>query len=153
VKCSPALKWSLALLLPLTLGWKLASKPDDPSEVKNFIVEFLAQQQFNVIVTKEAILDIHVIEASSGSCRLLVGNISPYGVDAELVQHFSTATDRTFIVFRGTIYDKQPVLLTTVNYLWFRLLSALGLVSHIPPVLAVVSSCDAEQLPWSLLRF
>jgi hypothetical protein len=68
------------------------------------------------------------------------------------VQSLAVKTDRTFIVFRGRIYNSQPLLLTFVDYVWFRSLSRLGLASHIPTVLAVVSSCDAEQLPWSELR-
>ena len=153
MKFSPALKWFLVLLLPLTLGWKLAVKPVDPSKIRTAVVEFLTQHDFNVLVSKGTLVDIHIVEANSGPCRLLVGNISPYGVDTELVQHLGTATDRRFFVFRGTVYSEQPVLLTIVNHLRFRFLHDLGLVSAIPSVLAVVSSCDAtEQLPWNELR-
>jgi hypothetical protein len=154
VKFSPALKWSLVLLLPLTLCWKLAValKPNEPTKADP-IVEFLAQHQFSVVVGEEILYGSPVITASSGECRLLVAKISPLGDSIDEVQSLATKTDRTFIVFRGSIYNTQPLLLTFLNYVWFRSLSRLGLVSHIPPVLAVVSSCDAEQLPWGELRF
>jgi hypothetical protein len=153
VKCSPALKWFLALLLPLTLGWKLALRPSDPTELKDAIAEFLTQNHFNVVVTGEAINDMYVIEASSAGCRVLVAKILALRDSIDQVQHLARPNDRTFIVFGGMTYDKQPVFLTIVNYLWFRFLVSLGLASHIPPVFAVVSSCDVEQLPWSALRF
>ena len=69
------------------------------------------------------------------------------------VESLATNADRTFVVFRGVIYNKQPVFLTTVSYLWSMSLRRLSLVSQIPPVMAVVSSCDAERLPWDTLRF
>jgi hypothetical protein len=153
VKFSPALRWFLVLLLPLTLAWKLATKPADPSKVRYAIVEFLAQHHFDTLDFKEKLVDIQIIEARSVACRLLVGNVSPYGVHTEIVQQLGTATDHRFFVVRGTVYSQQPVLLTVVSHLGFRFLHDLGLVSAIPPVLALLSSCDSEKLPWNELRF
>jgi hypothetical protein len=42
MSCSPALKWFIALLLPLTLGWKLTVHPDNPHELTKSLVEFFA---------------------------------------------------------------------------------------------------------------
>ena len=156
MKCSPALKWALVLLLPLSIGWKLTLRPDDPFEPKDAIVEFLTQQQYSVVVTSEIINDMYVIGARSDECRLLVAKGLPLRNSIDQVQYIATPNDRTFIVFRGITYEKQPVLLTVASYLWFRFLGALGSGSHIPLVLAVVSSCSAEhaeQLPWNALRF
>jgi hypothetical protein len=154
VKCSPALKWALAPLLVLTLSWKLALRPDEHSSLVNdAIVKFLAQHQFSVVVTNDIINENPVIRASSGGCRLLVAKILPLRDSIDQIQYLTKMSDRTFIVFRGIIYTKQPVLLTAASYLWFRLIGSLGLVSRIPPVLAVVTSCNAEQLPWNALSF
>jgi hypothetical protein len=154
VKSSPALKWLLVLLLPLTLTWKLAValRPADPTDGKNAIVEFLAQYQFRAVIENGKGNELFVIAAQSGDCRLFVAEISPIGYSIDQVQLLVTKFDRTFIVFRGTIYSKQPVFLTVVNYLWFSSLRKLGLVSHIPLVLVVISPCDVEQLPWDVLR-
>jgi hypothetical protein len=153
VKFSPALRWSLVLLLPLTLGWKLTLRADSPSEVSNAVVEFLARHQFSVVVTSDIINQMPVVRANSVNCRLLVAKISPLRDSKDQVQYLVSTQDRTFIVFRGAIYNQQPVILTIVNYLGFRLLGALGLATQIPPVLSVVSSCDAAaQLPWDELR-
>jgi hypothetical protein len=94
-----------------------------------------------------------VIAANSGECHLFVAKISPLGDSIDQVQSLTTKTDHTIFVFRGVTYSKQPVLLTFVSYVWFKSLKRLGLVSHIPLVLAVVSSCGSEKLPWDALRF
>ena len=148
---SPALKWSVIVLLPLTIGWKLAGKPENPAEIQNSIVEFLTNQQFDVSVTDETMEYMGIINARSRLCQLRVARVSPLGHQVDLVRQVSTTSDRTFYVFRGTVYPEQPVRLTVASYLWFRFLRELGLVSRVPPVLAVVTSCDAEQLPWSAL--
>jgi hypothetical protein len=128
------------------------SKPADPNKVRNAIVEFLAQHDFNTLDSRKPLVDIQIIEARSNACHLLVGNISPYGVHTDVVQKLGTATDHRFFVVRGTVYSQQPVLLTVVSHLGFRFLYDLGIVSAIPPVLALVSSCDSE-LPWNELQF
>lgn len=148
---SSALKWSVIVLLPLTIGWKLAIKPEDPVEIQNAIVEFLAKQQLDVRVMDERMEQMGVIEARSRSCQLRVARVSPLGDETALVSRASGENDRTFYVFRGSVYPQQPVRLTATSYLWFRFLHELGLVSHVPPVLAVVTSCNAEQLPWTAL--
>ena len=151
VTYSPALKWSVIILLPLTIGWKLAGKPENTVEIQNAIVEFLTKQQFDVNVTDENMEYMGIIDAWSRSCQLRVARVSPLGHQADLVRRASATSDRTFYVFRGTVYPEQPVRLTVASYLWFRFLRELGLVSRVPTVLAVVTSCDAEQLPWSAL--
>ena len=148
---SPALKWSVIVLLPLTIGWKAVGKPENPVEIQNSIVEFLTKQQFDVSVMDETMEYMGIIGARSRSCQLRVATVSPLGHEADLVRQASTTSDRTFYVFRGTVYREQPVRLTVASYLWFRFLRELGLVSRVPPVLAVVTSCDAEQLPWTAL--
>ena len=120
--------------------------------MQNAIVEFLANQQFDVTVTKETLYYMPIIEASSASCSLRVMRVSPLGNEVDVVHSFRGSTDHIFFVFRRSVYTQQPVRLTVASNLWFRLLRKLGLISRIPPVIAVVSSCNAEQLPWSVLR-
>jgi hypothetical protein len=149
-----AVRCFLVLLLLLTLGWKLAVRPIDPNKTRDAIVEFLARHGFNVATTQPVILQIPVaVDARSSACKLVVGIISPYGFNIDFFRHLSGATDRMFFVFRGMVYKQQPVLLTSVTHLTFKLLHNVGLVSGIPPVLAVLSPCDAEQLPWAELPF
>jgi hypothetical protein len=151
MKHSPAFKWFMVILLPLTISWKVAVKPENPVETKDAIVEFFTKQQFEVTVTDESMEYMAIIEASLGSCHLRVARVSPLGHEADLIHQARAASDRTFFVFRGTVYAQQPVRVTVASYLWFRFLRELGLVSRVPPVLAVISSCDAELLPWRTL--
>ena len=152
VSYSPALKWSVLILLPLTIAWKLAIKREHPIEIQDAIVEFLANQQFDVTVIGETTNDMMpIIEANSDSCRLRVARVSPVRDEVNFVRRLGGPTDHIFFVFRRAVYPQQPFL-TAVSYFWFRFLLKLGLVSRIPPVIAVVSSCNAEQLPWSVLR-
>ena len=152
VKYSLALSCSILILLPLSIAWKLAVKRENPIEIQNAIVEFLANQQFDVTVTKEPMNFMPIIEANSASCSLRVLRVSPLGDEANVVHSFGGSTGHIFFVFRRSVYTQQPVWLTRTSYLWFRFFVELGLVSRIPPVIAVASSCNAEQLPWSVLR-
>jgi hypothetical protein len=147
VKHSPALKWSIVILLTLTIAWKLAVKPENPIEIQDAIVEFLADQQFDVTVTGETIENKPIIEENSDSCRFRVAKISPLGHEADPVRHIGMTTDRSYYVFRGMVYSEQPVWLTVASYLWFRFLRELSLVSRIPPVIAVVSRAMLNNYP------
>jgi len=118
VTYSPALKWSVIILLPLTIGWKVAAKPENPVEIQNAIVEFLTQQQFDVSVTDENMEYMGMIDARSRSCQLQVSRVSPLGHQAEIVRRASATGDRTFYVFRGTVSPEQPVRL--VSSVWCR---------------------------------
>jgi hypothetical protein len=152
VKYSPALRWSILILLPLMIAWKIATKREHPIEIQDAIVEFLASQQFDVTVTSDPTFDMPIIEANSDACRLRVVRVSPVLDEINTVRSFGASTDHIFFVFRRTVYTQQPFRLTIGSYFWFRFLHELGLVSRIPAVLAVISSCNAEQLPWSSLR-
>jgi hypothetical protein len=152
VKYSPALKWWLIVMLPLTIAWKVAIKQEDPVEVQNAIVEFLTAHNFAVRTSDEGLEYTRLILATSPSCELRVARISPLGHEAELVRQVTAAGDHTFYLFRGRVYQEQPVRLTVMNYLWYRFLRELGVATRVPPVLAVMSSCDAERLPWGALR-
>lgn len=148
---STALKWWLVVMLPLTIAWKVAIKPENPADIQSGLVEFLTEHGFAVGVSEDRMEYMGIVRATSPSCELRVAKISPLGHEADLVRKVTAAGDHTFYLFRGQIYDEQPVRLTVMNYLWFRLLRELGFARRVPPVLAVMSSCDAQWLPWRTL--
>jgi hypothetical protein len=154
VTSSAALKWCLTALLPLTLAWKTAVAPHDPNEVADEIVEFLSRQQFEVTMTSETSNFMPIIQAASGACLMQVAQIEADGTTGDFIRDRATATDNVFIVFRGRVYDEQPVFATVLNYLWSKFLYQLGLMHHINPVVGVVAtaSCAAKQLPWESLH-
>lgn len=75
VKFSRLLSLFLAVSLPLTLGWKLTLRADNPDEVNNSITGFLTKNRYNLIATNEMIDESHVLRASSGDCKLLVAKV------------------------------------------------------------------------------
>jgi hypothetical protein len=147
VNFSRALRWSIAILVPLTLAWKIAIPPYNPDDLKE-PVEFFVRNGFNVVVTDEL-----VIHATTDSCRLLVATLKPDGSNRDLIRSRTGDPDRQFVVFRGDVYSQQPVFWTMIYYLSSRFLRELGLIRDIAPVIAVGanSSCDTDQLPWGEL--
>ena len=156
VNSSPALKWFALLLLPVTLGWKLAVRPSaDLGELKDRqvqlrVAEFLVRQHFTVASSEKIEEGRPMIQATAGSCRMLVAKSRVIGSDRDVLGRLAAATDRVFVVYRGKIYGDQPTWLTVSDFLWARLQRELGLNAQDSPVLAVIaaSNCGAEQLSW-----
>lgn len=151
---SSAFRWFLAGALLLTIGWKIAIQPDDQNYLTEEIIKFLERNHFGVVVTNEAVNYMPMIRATTATCHLQIARLTPDGSNRDLIRHLAAGTDRSFIVFRGTVYAQQPVLWTVLHYLWSRFLRELGLIEHITPVISVAlnSSCNAEQLPWGELQ-
>jgi predicted small integral membrane protein len=153
---SPALKWFvLLLLLPVTLGWKLAVRPGDTRELMEKqaqlkVAEFLVRQRFTVAVADKIEEGRLAIRATFGTCRMLISKSPAMGWDRDMLRHQTTPGDRVFVVFRGKVYAEQPTWLTVSDSLWSRFRRELGLKTDASPVLAVIatSNCDAERLPW-----
>ena len=140
-------------MLLLTIGWKIAIRPDDPNYLKQDLIRFFERNHFDVVVTDEMVNDTPLIRATTASCHLQIARLTADGSNRDLIRHFAASSDRFFVVFRGKVYAEQPVAWTVLNYLWSRFLRELGLIDHITPVISVAvnSSCDAKQLPWGEL--
>jgi hypothetical protein len=154
VNSSSAFRASIAVALLLAIGWKIAIPTDNKSLVKEDLVGFLEARHFNVVVTDQLVNDTPIIRATTASCQLHVARLTPDGSNANLIRHLAAGAERSFVVFRGAVYPRQPVFWTVMDYLWSRFLRELGLVRHISPVISVTesSSCDAERLPWGELQ-
>jgi len=158
VSSSPVLKWGVLLLLPLTLGWKLAVRPGDSGELKEKetqlkIAEFLVRQRFAVAVSEKMDEGQPAIRATAGACRILVAKSPALGWDRDMIRRNATAADEIFVVFAGKVYTEQPTWLTVPDFLWARFRRELGMNAQPTPVLAVIATtnCAAERLPWSEL--
>jgi hypothetical protein len=55
VNFSRALRWSVAVLVPLTLAWKIAIPPYNPDDLKEELVQFFQRNGFTVVVTDESV--------------------------------------------------------------------------------------------------
>ena len=147
------LRWCIALILFLSIAWKITIPRENSDDVKDDLVKFFENNHFNVVVTDAAYTQI--IQASTESCHLQIARLFPDGSNRDLIEHLVTGADRLFVVFRGTVYTQQPIFLPVLASIWSRFLRELGLTRHITPVIAVAanSACDAEQLPWSELSY
>jgi hypothetical protein len=153
MNCSPALKWLIAVLLPLSLGWKITVHPEDPSELNHSLIEFFARHQFNTVVMDDNLDPAPVIRATTDGCRIFVVEVAPDGGDGQFARRFATSTDDIFVVFRGRVYPNPPTLVAVVSERWSRLLRKMGMEHYQTSVIAVVASttCNAERLPWNEL--
>jgi hypothetical protein len=145
VNFSRVLRWSVAILIPLTLAWKIAIPPYHPDDPKGELLEFFERNGFNVVV-----IDKLVLHATTASCRLLIATLAPDGSNRDLIRSLTGNPDRQFVVFRGDVYAQQPVFWTMIYYLSSRFLRELGLIRDIAPVIAIGanSSCNTDRLPW-----
>jgi hypothetical protein len=154
VNSSPAFKWLVIVLVPLTLGWKVVGQERTSSEAKVDIIEFLSRHGFEV--TKRAWGDVSLIDATAattGVCRMSVVEVSPDGWTRDIAHQIFGETEHQFFVFRGSTYTKQPTWLTFSDHLWSRSLRKLGFARSDAPVIAVSATgpCGAERLPWDEL--
>jgi hypothetical protein len=151
VTFSPAFKWSVILLIPLTIGGKLVEEEQAPDESKAHLVEFLSRHKFEI--AKRTVAGIPVIDATLGVCEMTVVEAAPDGWMRDFIRDVLGATEHQFTVFRGNIYREQPNWLTLTDHWWSKSLRRLGLARRDAPVIAVsaTESCHAERLPWDEL--
>jgi hypothetical protein len=150
VNFSRVLRWSVAVLIPLTLAWKIAIPPFNPDLLERELVEFFERNGFNVVVTDQLVNYVPVIQANTDLCRLLVARLTPDGSNRDLIRSLTGNPDHRFVIFRGDVYTQQPVFRTVTYYLYSRFLRELGLMRDIASVIAVGanSSCNMDRIPW-----
>jgi hypothetical protein len=158
VSFSPALRWSvlLLLLLSLTLGWKVAvqqSSSGDFTEPYRKISDFLVREHFTVRVSEKLEVGAPTIHATAGPCRILVATAVPEGSDRDRLRSYATDADTVFVVFGGRVYAEQPTWLTSFDSLWAKFRREIGFKAQPTPVFFVIATknCDAERLPWGEL--
>ena len=147
---SAAFRWSIAAVVLLSVGLKLATRPEPQQDFKGGLTKFLQSNQFS-IVSDEVVNYTPIVRATRASCYLQIARLSPDGSNRDLIRHLAAGTDHSFIVFRGAVYTQQPVFWTLLDHFWSRSLLQLGLIDQTRPIISVAasSSCNAEELPWS----
>jgi len=148
----------LLLLLPLSLGWKVAVQRGGVDEVTErdaylTAAEFLVRQRYRVAVSEKLKDEEPIVQATVGACRILVIKARPEGSDRDQIRRQATAADTIFVVFGGRIYAEQPTWLTSFDALWAKFRREFGFKAHTTPAFVVIATkgCGAERLPWSEL--
>lgn len=149
---SPALKWLIAILLPLTVALKLAANAGGNDHLEDDVITFLTRQGFQAVAAEET--NFRSILAVNSSCRMRVMVTSNDGGLRDMVRSLVTDDDSLIFVHQGEVYQEQPVLLTLSAALWTRAFRKMGLTDRHEAVLAVVAQrrCDASRLPWHQLQ-
>jgi hypothetical protein len=152
VTFSPAFKLLLAILLLLTLFWKLTVRTDNNDRPENDVVAFLARHGFDAAVTED--MNFRGVRAVNSACHMRVMMPSYFGADRDMIRNLVTVDDSVIFVHQGRVYQEQPILLTVSTELWARALHKIGLMDRHMPVLAVIAQrrCAADRLPWEELR-
>jgi hypothetical protein len=145
-------RWSIAVVLLLSIGWKAAIPLENSSNLEKHLVDFFERNHFDVVVVDDATM--RIIQATTASCRLQIARLTSDGWNRNLVQHVTARADRSFIVLRGKVYTEQHAPSMILEDLRSRFLRHLGIKSHIAPTIAVAAnaSCNAERLPWAELE-
>ena len=149
---SPALKWLIAILLPLTLAWKLTVKADRNDHLEEDVIAFLTRQGFHTVVAEDT--NFRRILAVNNTCRMRVMIAFSDGADRDMTRSLVAADESLIFVHQGKVYQEQPILLTVSAEKWARALRKMGLTDRNESVLAVVAQrqCDADRIPWEQLQ-
>ena len=119
-------------MLLLSIGWKIAIQPDNPNDLKEDLIKFFERNHFNVVVTDEMVNDTPIIRATTASCHLQIARLTPDGSNRDLIRHLAAGTDRSFVVFRGTVYTQQPILWTVLASFGPGFFASLDWLAHYP---------------------
>jgi len=150
VQLTPAFKWLLIVLIPLTFTWELVAEYPAGHEKPGKIARFLTNQGFEVR-ERSLMQGLLVVRATSSDCSMLVAEVSPDGSMRDIIrQEVSTTMDRRFVVFRGHVYDEQPTWITVTQDLWLGFLRKLGVsYAGVPAIMVAANhSCGDERLAW-----
>jgi hypothetical protein len=140
----------VALLLALTVGWKVAlgltNNRGEHDDFKPALIEFLVHQHFAVSEAR----NINGVEAIAGDCRLLIGtDIRVWKQD--IFKDFASADDHVFFVYQQAVYANLPTWSVVANQYWSNFLRKIEFKHPTDsPVFAIIASarCNAERLPW-----
>jgi hypothetical protein len=141
-------KWAVSVYAPPVLNEQEEKAAEDE------VVRFLVRNHFTVVGARNVTFGMQIVEATAGPCQLRVVLSASRGWHRDLIRSMTKPGERSFVVFRGKIYSEQPMLLTVFDFLWYKLLTKIGLEAHATPVMTVMEepNCGADQLAWNEIR-
>jgi hypothetical protein len=145
----------LAVTLPLKAFTRDTAKERPWESAQPSIVAFLDRHGFSVRHGFETPDEQRpaegLMQATSGACRLLIGQMDPNGYNLVAFNRLARSVGRVAFVFNGVVYREAPLARTIADYVWMRLRQRLGLHVYWHPAYAVAATdkCALEALPWS----
>jgi hypothetical protein len=141
----------VALLLALTVGWKVAvgltNNRGERDDFKSVLIEFLVRQHFAVFEAK----DVDGVEAIAGDCRLRITWTDIKVWKQDIIKDVASPDDRVFFVYRQAVYTDLPTWSIVANQYWSNFLRKIEFKNPIDsPAFAIIAParCNAERLPW-----
>lgn len=149
----------LALVLVASLALKAANSAAVPINGSDWVTqrmaEFLLIRKFE-ITQNPTDVDLFSLSAVKDQCRVLIATVSPLGWHRHVIREVKPEGSRLVYVFKGQLYEDQPLLRTWLDHYWVRLRQSIGRAPSVSPTIAVVQSseCSAAQAStWSELTF
>jgi hypothetical protein len=161
VNYSLGFRFVVGILIPLTIGWKIVVPSHVGREMNGTLISFLTRNNLEIIAHDDLVDDdiltteVPLIQARRGQCDIWIARLNSDGTNRQLIaSHFSNVPLR-FVVYQGAIYKEQPVYRTSAAFVLSRVLGQVGLIMKAAPSIVVYSNayCDAENLPWTELRW
>jgi hypothetical protein len=89
--------------------------------------------------------DLPLLSVHKAGCVMLIANVSPLGWHRDVLSKIVRPNEQLFFVYRGTIFQAQPVWRTAAHYHWDRLRSYVGVADRDDSVLGIIAarSCGA----------
>jgi hypothetical protein len=143
---------AFGVLVALTILLKIVANPGEPRRLQVLraeVIAFLGRHEFKTEGADAR--SAPVVRVSSGDCRLRILESHPWGWNRDAAELYVREHQRVAFVFDGTIYADQPIVRTTLSYVWTFVQWKLGIEAPWQPVLLVAanSDCSIEHLPWT----
>jgi hypothetical protein len=136
----------------IVLGLRELATLDSTAEYVSLVSALLVREGFSVTFDSPSEGFVWPVDANDGRCRLRLVPLAADGSTLEQVRLHVAYDARFFVVFRGRVYQDQPVFWTALFNVAPTVLNALGLsASRIPPLAVNANGeCKIENLSWTV---
>ena len=136
-------KLALIVLLVASLGLKARSSDasNQPREQPIYTALLSALSAGGFALSTKDGLESPIWVADKGDCHIEVTTVTPLGWHQSAMANNAGKQNLAY-VYAGHIYEKQPVMLTKMDYYWHKLTNYFPLSGQLPPVFGVVTSAD-----------
>ncbi|MGU3494716.1 hypothetical protein ACLBXM_11795 [Xanthobacteraceae bacterium A53D] len=140
---------SVALKLPGGAAPRVSSS--DPLRSTLIVTALFLKKHDITVRNATQDLDLIVMQGEGPrACKMRVAVMAPQGWHSGVVRDLAKPEDDMFFVYKGGIYEDQPIWRTRMDLYSTLVLRRFGADPALHPVLGVIAdpSCKARALPW-----